>query len=89
MTCALEFNRTKRSRLCRAQMHVRKAGLPNLKRGWCKAMVHDNRSTVLDVDGDSKEQLSDIVINLGVTLPAWFMWPNLSTGNWKDCYAVS
>ena len=50
-------------------------------------MVHDSRSTVLDVDGDSKEQLSDIVINLGVTLPAWFMWPNLSTGNWKDCYA--
>jgi hypothetical protein len=35
----------------------------------------------------TEEQLPNIVINLGVTLPAWFMWPNLSTGNWKDCYA--
>jgi hypothetical protein len=35
----------------------------------------------------TKEELTDIAINLGVTLPAWFMWPNLSTGNWKDCYA--
>ena len=32
-------------------------------------------------------RLEGIVLVLGTTLPAWFMWPNLATGRWKDCYA--
>ena len=35
----------------------------------------------------TQETLNDIVCVLGITLPAWFMWPNLVTGSWKDCYA--
>lgn len=34
-----------------------------------------------------QETLQNIVCVLGVTLPAWFMWPNLATGCWKECYA--
>jgi hypothetical protein len=32
-------------------------------------------------------RLEGIVLVLGTTLPAWFMWPNLATGCWRDCYA--